>query len=391
VTAGRTFRLLGCAFFAAGLLITSACQTSKNVDSSDPSPVAAAQPAGITIEPADETSEVQPTATVTVTAEGGDLVSVDVKAADGAVLDGQVSGSTWTSTAALSPAQTYTVHADAVNADGMHTTVTSTFTTITPREIIRDKVQPLNGETVGVGMPIIVQFTAPVTDRAAVIKALQVEMSEPVEGAWRWVSKTEVHYRPREYWPVGQKVTLHVNLAGVDAGDGVWGDRNRSISFTVGEAHVSTVDATTHQMTVKVNGEVARTFPVSTGRDAYPTASGVHVVLEKQPTRIMDSATVGIPKGKPGYYRMQVDWDVRISWSGEFVHSAPWSVDSQGNANVSHGCVNAAPADAEWFYNLSRRGDIVDIVGTPKTLESGNGITDWNLTWGQWTSGPNAT
>jgi hypothetical protein len=126
---------------------------------------------------------------------------------------------------------------------------------------------------------------------------------------------------------------------------------------------------------------------VSTGRDKYPTTSGVHVVLEKTPSIIMDSATVGIPKGDPDYYYEKVDWDVRISWSGEFVHSAPWSTSSQGHANVSHGCVNASPTDAAWFYSLSRRGDIVIVMNTGRPLASGNGWTDWNMDWEHWLAG----
>jgi lipoprotein-anchoring transpeptidase ErfK/SrfK len=140
-------------------------------------------------------------------------------------------------------------------------------------------------------------------------------------------------------------------------------------------------------MSVVVNGAVARTFAVSTGRDKYPTTSGVHVVLDKAPSVIMNSATVGIPKGSPDYYYETVLFDVRISWSGEYVHSAPWSVSSQGRANVSHGCVNAGPADAQWFYNLTRRGDVVVVTGTPRPLQSGNGWTDWNMSWAQWVSG----
>jgi len=174
---------------------------------------------------------------------------------------------------------------------------------------------------------------------------------------------------------------------GVDAGAGVWGTEDRTLNFSVGDSHIADVDAKLHTMTVYVNGKVARVAAVSTGRDQYPTTSGIHVVLEKSPSIIMDSATVGIPKGNPDYYYETVLWDVRISWSGEFVHSAPWSVASQGRANVSHGCVNADAADAQWFYNLSRRGDLVVVTGTPRPLVSGNGWTDWNLDWQQWLAG----
>ena len=133
---------------------------------------------------------------------------------------------------------------------------------------------------------------------------------------------------------------------------------------------MSTVDANAHTMTVTDNGAVVKTIPVSTGRDKYPTKSGVHVVSDKAPKVIMDSATVGIPRNSPDGYYETVFWDVRISNSGEFVHAAPWSVGDQGHVNVSHGCVNVSTADAEWFYNYSQVGDVVTVVGTRRVRSS---------------------
>jgi len=196
-----------------------------------------------------------------------------------------------------------------------------------------------------------------------------------------------VHYRPAQYWPPGEKVTVTVGIKGVNAGNGVWGVNDRIVHFQVGDSHISTVDAKTDRMTVQVNGQTVKEIPVSLGRDKYPTTSGVHVVLSKTPSIVMDSATVGIPKGNPDYYKETVLWDVRISWSGEFVHAAPWSVADQGRENVSHGCVNASTADAQWFYDFSRRGDIVQVLNTPRKLESQNGWTDWNMPWQQWLAG----
>jgi lipoprotein-anchoring transpeptidase ErfK/SrfK len=287
----------------------------------------------------------------------------------------------------LIPSTTYKVSATATNSAGEPTTLTSTFTTAAPAKVLGSKVAPLEGETVGVGMPIVVYFTAPVTDRAVVEKRLKVEESTPVLGAWHWYSDTEVHYRPAQYWPPGEQVTVTVGIKGVNAGNGVWGVNDRIVHFQVGDSHITTVDAKTDKMTVQVNGQTVKTVPVSLGRDKYPTTSGIHVVLEKTPSIVMDSATVGIPKGNPDYYKETVLWDVRISWSGEFVHAAPWSVADQGRANVSHGCVNASTADAKWFYDLSRRGDIVQVVNTPRKLESQNGWTDWNMSWQQWLRG----
>jgi lipoprotein-anchoring transpeptidase ErfK/SrfK len=374
----------------------AACQSGSSATLGTPPPSAApsssASPtpaATLAVTPADGATNVAIDQTVSVSADGGKLTDVTVEDVDGNRLSGGAASPTgaWVSAGGLIPSTTYKVSATATNSAGEPTTLTSTFTTAAPAKVLGSKVAPLEGETVGVGMPIVVYFTAPVTDRAAVEKRLKVEESTPVLGAWHWYSDTEVHYRPAQYWPPGEQVTVTVGIKGVNAGNGVWGVNDRIVHFQVGDSHITTVDAKTDKMTVQVNGQTVKTVPVSLGRDKYPTTSGIHVVLEKTPSIVMDSATVGIPKGNPDYYKETVLWDVRISWSGEFVHAAPWSVADQGRANVSHGCVNASTADAKWFYDLSRRGDIVQVVNTPRKLESQNGWTDWNMSWQQWLRG----
>ncbi|HET8930389.1 MAG TPA: L,D-transpeptidase, partial [Acidimicrobiales bacterium] len=181
-------------------------------------------------------------------------------------------------------------------------------------------------------------------------------------------------------------VHLDVDFTGLHLGNGVWGVDGRTVDFSIGDAHISTVDAGAHTMSVQVNGQVVNTFPVSTGRPGptTETRSGVHVVNEKSPMVIMDSSTIGIPVDSPEGYKIEAEWSVRISNSGEFVHSAPWSVDSQGHANVSHGCVNASPGNAKWFYDLTQTGDVVQVVNTPRQLEPWNGYGDWQVPWDQW-------
>ena len=164
----------------------------------------------------------------------------------------------------------------------------------------------------------------------------------------------------------------------------MWGVKDVTVNYSIGDPHVSTVDANAHTMTVTDNGAVVKTIAVSTGRDKYPTKSGVHVVSDKAQKVIMDSATVGIPRNSPDGYYETVFWDVRISNSGEFVHAAPWSVGDQGHVNVSHGCVNVSTADAEWFYNYSQVGDVVTVVGTDEALEPTNGYGDWQIPWANW-------
>ena len=156
---------------------------------------------------------------------------------------------------------------------------------------------------------------------------------------------------------------------------------DRTIRFRIGERRVSVVDVRTHRMKVTSGGRTLRVLPVSTGRERYPTTNGVHFVLEKTPVKLMDSSTVGIPRNSPGGYYQRVAWSVRISNSGEFVHAAPWSTGSQGRANVSHGCVNLSTANAAWFYRLTRRGDVVEVRGSPKRPGTSFGVADWNMSW----------
>ncbi|MFI5100096.1 MAG: Ig-like domain-containing protein [Actinomycetes bacterium] len=336
---------------------------------------------------------VRPDALVRVAATSGRLTAVDVRPQGGAAaVPGALSadGSSWTAQAGvlLQLDTEYVVEAHAVDADGRGRSVRSTFTTLRPKGVLNTVITPGNGALVGVGMPLMVKFTQKVADRAAVERALSVEMSKPVEGSWRWFSSQEIHFRPRTYWPAGEHVSVTFHLAGVDAGGGVWGDHDRSFSFDVApSALVSTVDITAHTMTVTKNGSVLRVIPITTGKDGYLTRGGTKVIISKERTRLMDSTTVDIPPGSPDAYHLTVAYALRLTWSGEFVHAAPWSVAHQGHENVSHGCTGMSTANAAWFYSISRIGDVVRYVHSTRPLEPGNGYTDWNLSWAAWTAG----
>jgi lipoprotein-anchoring transpeptidase ErfK/SrfK len=350
---------------------------------------ARAAPVRLTVTPRDKATRVGLDARARVEAEGGRLRSVRVTGAGGRRLDGTLAtdGLSWVSRGALAPGTRYRVLAEAVDEAGAPTRRRTSFTTLTPRAELRAAIMPLDGETVGVGLPIGVWFNQPVADRAAVERRLQVSSSKPVTGAWHWFADNEVHYRPKDYWPSGSRVTLRARLAGTDAGRGVWGVADRTVRFRIGERQVSVVDVRTHRMRVVSGGRTLRVLPVSTGRERYPTTNGVHFVLEKTPVKLMDSSTVGIPRNSPGGYYQRVAWSVRISNSGEFVHAAPWSTGSQGRANVSHGCVNLSTANAAWFYRLTRRGDVVEVKGSPKRPGDSLGVADWNMSWARWLAG----
>ena len=235
-------------------------------------------------------------------------------------------------------------------------------------------------------MPIRVYFDDPVTDKAAVESHLEVTSSTPTDGVWNWFSDTEVHFRPSAYWPANTEVRLDANLYGVDFGGGIWGEKNRTVSFRIGERHVSIADADTHQMEVYDGDQLVQTFPISAGSPDNPSYNGPHVVTELNRDRVMDSSTYGVPVDAPGGYRTPVEYAVRISNSGEFVHAAPWSVAQQGHRNVSHGCINMSTERAAWFFHFSQPGDIVEI----KNSDGGplkSDVYDWTIGWEDWQAG----
>ena len=292
----------------------------------------------------------------------------------------------WTPQAPLAYGTTYTLTATATNTADEESETTSTFTTVKPASVSTPGIGPLSGTTVGVGMPIRVYFDDPVADKAAVESHLKVTSSTPTDGTWNWFSDTEVHFRPSKYWPANTDVTLDAELYGVNFGDGIWGEKNRSVSFSIGARHVSVADAATHQMQVYDGDKVVQTFPISAGSPDNPSYNGAHVVTELNRNRVMDSSTYGVPVDSPHGYRTPVEYAVRISNSGEFVHAAPWSVAQQGHSNVSHGCINMSTDRAAWFFNFSKPGDIVEIknsVGGPLRSD----VYDWNIPWAEWQAG----
>ncbi|MQA85206.1 MAG: L,D-transpeptidase family protein [Streptosporangiales bacterium] len=368
----------------APLMLASACFGASSAEER-PKPPAAQ----VTIEPQDGTEKVRPEDPIKIAASKGTLQSVSVKSSKDRVLQGELSPdrTTWTSRWTLHPSTSYDVEATAVNPDGRETQVKSSFSTLDPKSSLDASSVIEDGQKVGVGMPIIVNFDSPVYNKKNVERALEVRTSEAVTGAWYWMNRQEVHFRPKKYWPANSKVRLVGHLTGVRAGKGMYGTDDLNVNFKIGDKHISKIDTNDHTMTVKENGDKIKTFPMSAGRSSYPTTSGTHVVFERSPVVVMDSATVGIPKGSPEYYRITAYWTVKFTFSGLYTHSAPWSLYAQGNSNVSHGCINLSPDRAKWFYDWSLVGDIIKITGTPRELEWGNGWTDWEKPWDEWLEG----
>lgn len=383
--------VLGCAVVFA--LVLSGCvggSSSSEESSSSSSSAAEKEPpaAEVKVRPAKGSTDVMPDDPITVQVMRGDLSTVSVTGPGGHEVEGAAEGQKWSSTARMKPDATYTVAVTAEGPEGGTTTQKSTFTTHEP-EVTATYGVVYDGRTVGVGMPVSIQFDSAVTDKAyrqKIEKAVSVKTTPKVEGSWGWLDNRQLMWRPKEFWKPGTKVTVDAPLTGFRTGEDKWVGEDASGSMTIGRKQVSEVDIAKHEMTVQRRGETVKTYPVSSGKPGKETEtrSGMKVVINSKREMTMDSETVGIEKGEPGYYKVDTDYNVRVTWTGEFIHSAPWSVGAQGSSNVSHGCVNMAPEHARWFYEHSLPGDPVDFTGSDREFLPTEGIGVWQYSYGQW-------
>ncbi|WP_432055267.1 Ig-like domain-containing protein [Streptomyces sp. bgisy022] len=326
---------------------------------------------------------------------GGRITDVTAVDASGRYLAGELAadGSRWHSTSPLAADSAYTVRVSTEDEDGAPGRKVLTFTTGKPSTTKRLGVAfgPKPG-TYGVGQPVTAELDAPVRDpaqRAVVERALKVESTPAVSGAWHWVDDKKLHYRPKDYWPADATVRVRSTLEGIKVNDRLRGGRAEPLTFSTGDRVIAVTDAAAHRLTVYKNGEEVKSIPVTTGKPGFETRNGVKVVLAKERFVRMRSSTVGIAEGSSESYDLNVSFATRVTWSGEYVHAAPWSVGSQGYANVSHGCVGMSTGNAQWFFDTVREGDLVEVVNSDgDTMEPfGNGFGDWNLTWAQWRQG----
>jgi lipoprotein-anchoring transpeptidase ErfK/SrfK len=328
-------------------------------------------------------------APVTVSVADGVLASVTMVNDNGKTVSGQLSpdGLRWSTTEPLGYNRRYTLNAKALGLGGAANRQ-MTFETSSPAHLTMPYVNPGDGEVVGIGEPVAIRFDENIANRLAAQKAITITATPPVEGAFYWLNNREVRWRPEHFWKPGMAVDVAVNTYGVDLGEGMFGEDNVKTHFTIGDEVIATADDNTKMLTVRVNGEVVKTMPTSMGKDSTPTANGVYIVGARFKHIIMDSSTYGVPVNSPNGYRTDVDWATQLSYSGVFVHSAPWSVGAQGHTNTSHGCLNVSPSNAEWFYDHIKRGDIVEIINTVgPTLSGTEGLGDWNIPWAQWKTG----
>jgi lipoprotein-anchoring transpeptidase ErfK/SrfK len=324
---------------------------------------------------------------VRVSATDGIIAKVSLKSAKGAAVPISQQGNAWVASDRLEPGTGYVLTAVGTGEDGSTKTWKRPFRTeaLTLNQQTYPSVSPLTGETVGVAMPIIVRFDVPVQNRELFEKNMTVESSQPAEGRWAWFGDREVRYRTKEYWPANTDVTVKILVNSLPAGNGIYGQQDQVIKFHVGRKMVGYVDVNRYTLTVKADDQVLRTIPVSTGDSKHRSRQGIKVIMEKHRKVDMDAATTGVDSEDDDYYDLEdVEYAMRLTNSGEFLHAAPWSVGSQGHANVSHGCTGMSPANAEWLFGQMKKGDPVEYTGSPRPIEPGNGWTDWNISWDDW-------
>ncbi|MEH3034851.1 MAG: Ig-like domain-containing protein [Aeromicrobium erythreum] len=381
----RALRTVVLPLVVAGALVAG-CTPSDVKKAVEP-----AKPVELGANVAPKATDVAVDTLVQVTARHGEVERATLRDAEGKqTIEGKVVDGQWKAGERLEPGTTYTLSAVGRGDDDATQRITRTFTTrkLTLAQQTYPSVAPLKDETVGVGMPVIVTFDVPVKNRALFEEHMHVRTDKDVVGSWSWLSDREVHYRPKNYWPADTKVTIDLDLNSLPAGNGVYGQQDQKIPFTVGSRMVSVVDVAKHSMRVTKDGRTIRRIPVTTGDPGHRTRSGTKVIMEKHPSVDMDAASTGVDADAPDYYNIAgVKWAMRLTNSGEFIHAAPWSTAAQGRANVSHGCTGMSTANAAWIYARSKRGDVVRFVNSPRPLEDRNGWTDWDVSWSDWLKG----
>ncbi|PKW10179.1 Lipoprotein-anchoring transpeptidase ErfK/SrfK [Streptomyces sp. 1222.5] len=348
--------------------------------------------AAVSIVPKSGATGVDTSGALKVAVAKGKLTEVTVKDAKGAKIDGVISGggASWTPSTHLAAGTKYTVHAVAKDSEGRAAAEDSSFTTLTPKNTFTGYFTPEDGSTVGVGMPFSIRFTRGITSPDAVEKAIRIKTEPAVDVEGHWFGNDRLDFRPENYWKSGTKVTVDLDLDGVEGRDGVYGEQHKTVKFTIGRNQVSVVDAKKHTMKVTQDGKVIKTIPVTTGKPGYETWNGQMVMSEKLAVTRMNGETVGYG----GEYDIKdVPHAIRLTTSGTFIHGNYWGGGAFGNYNASHGCVGLRDVrggydkgvPAAWFFNHSIVGDVVVVKKShDRTVDPANGLNGWNMSWADW-------
>ncbi|MGY4653691.1 lipoprotein-anchoring transpeptidase ErfK/SrfK [Mycobacterium sp. URHB0021] len=378
--------------------------TAEAQTPSAPAP-APPQAAALRVVPRPQSVDVNPAAPVSVVAFSGTVDDVTMVNDAGKPIPGAVTPDRkgWHPTSQLGYGRTYTMTVSARGPSGMPSRQTSSFTTLSPdyqASVYLDTTAGTliqDGGTYGIGTVVVARFDEPITDKAATERKLKVTTSPPVTGSWNWIDDQTAHWRPEKYYAPGTSVTVSAELYGTRLGDGLYGEQDERVSFKIGDSHISIADDRTKQVSVFDNGKLVRTMPTSMGMGgtetingttlSFWTPSGVYTVMDKANPVIMDSSTFGLPIGSRLGYRETIPYATRISTDGIYLHQLNATVWAQGNTDTSHGCLNLNGDNAEWFFNFSVPGDVVEVrnTGGPPLQLSQNG--DWTVPWDQWRQG----
>ena len=390
-SAARNGRRAAAILATAGLAFSLAACTIDNNDNTtestttDSRPEDAKKSSEITVNVKDGDTAASVGDLLTVSS-GEKLENVSLVNDAGLEVEGKKSedGKKWVAGQKLGYGRSYTLTASTKDDK-----LNSTFTTEVPAGQTNASLSPLDGSTVGTGQSVSFQFDTPITDRQAVEDLISIETIPKVEGAFYWISNQALRWRPENYWEPGTKVSVKADLYGHDLGGGVYGEVDRSANFTIGDSMHGVVDDNKKTMTVYKNGEVIKTIPVSLGHDGgrWSTPNGIYQVGDQHERLTMDSNTFGFSEAQGGYVT-DVNYATQLSYSGIYVHGAPWASWALGNTNQSHGCVNASEADAQWVLQNFKRGDTIEIKNTTgETLSGNDGLGDWNIDWKTWKAG----
>jgi lipoprotein-anchoring transpeptidase ErfK/SrfK len=394
----RPWRNAAVAMLAGAVLLSSGCGHGDKSptwqggpqaqESATPSPTPTLSSVAV-VEPKADATGIVAIADVKYTSEDPENTSVTVTDPDGKEIEGTLDkdDKVWRPAKALDYDTKYTVTVNGTATEGKVGTTTSAFTTMKkPSKQIRVTSFLGDGNLVGVGMPVILKFSHSIPEkyRDDVERRLTVTATPAQEGSWHWYSGTELHYRPKVYWKAYSKVFYKVQLAGVPLGDGYYGRSDLTVDFKIARSFVMDVKNGNKQMTVKQDGKLVKTIPVSLGKPSTPSWSGTMLIIDKQRHTVFDTTD---ELGPDDGYRTEIDFAQRITWSGSFIHAAPWSEGKQGKVNVSHGCVNVSEAMGAWLFGKTMVGDPVTVSGTEVKLRQGNGWTDWSLSWADYKKG----
>lgn len=349
-----------------------------------------ARPAELDLSVKPGEQDVAPGGAFTATVQHGTITEASLVGEDGTVVEGGMTlrDTAWRASEALGYDKTYTLKATAEGADGETVTEKARFTTVAPQSQAEVYLNVQEGQTVGVGMPLVFTFSSEVANRELAERALRVRSDNDTEGAFRWRSDSEVTWRPKEHWEPGTKITVEAAIYGKSLGDGMYGAEDEKASLEVGREVTAIADGESHHMSVFVGDKRVRRMPLSMGKPSSSTPNGTYTVMSEHNGYTMDSSTYGVPSDSGDGYRLRVEYATRMSYSGIFYHSAPWSVGSQGNTNTSHGCINLSTENAAWLMENSKPGDLITVRNAgEQTLESTDGWSVWQMSWDEWTSG----